>query len=338
MTRTGCRNDNAGGIFHLCARGNNRSTIFRDGRDYAVAKWLVNRMVQRHRLGLYAWAFMGNHLHLVVESGGALERPVQGLLRTFAWFFNRNHCRTGHVFGGRYLSKKCVDATQVRRYIAYCSFNPIKHGFSGRVGEYPWTSHQDLTGRRRPIIPLERERVLKLFRELDPDPIRGLETYVENWSRSESSEWDEEFESVPESRRQAAPGTDLSAAPGDESVLSRSTQFDQPLEMNDVPLDVIAQIVCESFGVPVESLAGPGRVGAVGVARATYCRLSYEWARHPLEPIAASIGRGRAAAWRWAVQSVRPDRDRQIVDAIRRHVRSSTQRAVGHPADLHLGR
>ena len=62
-------------------------------------------MASARRLGVYAWALLTNHVHLLVRTGLApLSRSMQRLLGGYAAAFNRCHHRLGYLFQSRFKS------------------------------------------------------------------------------------------------------------------------------------------------------------------------------------------------------------------------------------------
>ena len=79
-----------GAIYHVINRGNDRAWIFDDDRTKAAfADCLFDAAVRNGWL-LHAYAIMGNHFHLAVETpAGNLVSGMQWLQSTFANRFNR---------------------------------------------------------------------------------------------------------------------------------------------------------------------------------------------------------------------------------------------------------
>ena len=56
-----------GGLYHITARGNNRRRIFDDDEDYRKLLKLLTETKTKLPFYLYAYCFMPNHVHLLVE-------------------------------------------------------------------------------------------------------------------------------------------------------------------------------------------------------------------------------------------------------------------------------
>ena len=75
----GPRLDAPGLLHHVMVRGIERRAIFRDDRDRTDFLRRPAAMVEANVLTVYAWAFLPNHLHLLVHTG---QRP---LTREHSW-------------------------------------------------------------------------------------------------------------------------------------------------------------------------------------------------------------------------------------------------------------
>ena len=65
------------GWYHVTARGDHRQLIFRDDRDHAHFRELLEELSERYRVGVLAYGCMGNHYH------GSGRTPEANLSRAF---------------------------------------------------------------------------------------------------------------------------------------------------------------------------------------------------------------------------------------------------------------
>ena len=62
-------------------------------------------MRERYGLKVHAYALMGNHDHLLIQTPARnCSRAMQWLNVSYSVWFNRRQQRTGHVFQGRFGS------------------------------------------------------------------------------------------------------------------------------------------------------------------------------------------------------------------------------------------
>ena len=110
--------DFAGALHHVIVRGIERRRIFRGDAD----RWLfLNRLADwvDSRAGLYAWALMPNHAHLLLRTGQLpLSCLMQAWLSAYSTTFNRRHRRSGHLFQNR-LKSTLVEEEPYLRQLAY---------------------------------------------------------------------------------------------------------------------------------------------------------------------------------------------------------------------------
>ena len=82
------RIEQAGGWYHITARGNERKAIYRDDRDRQHFCELLAEMVSRYGVRLHCFVLMDNHYHLLLELAEPnLSRAVQWLNVSYSvWF------------------------------------------------------------------------------------------------------------------------------------------------------------------------------------------------------------------------------------------------------------
>jgi len=79
------RIDAAGALHHLIVRGIERQEIFKDDTDRNSFVDRLGQVSLDTRTDCFAWALMGNHVHLLVRSGLApISTVMQRLLTGYA--------------------------------------------------------------------------------------------------------------------------------------------------------------------------------------------------------------------------------------------------------------
>jgi putative transposase len=136
----------AGAFYHVMARGDRREDIFDDNLDYRRFLDALSEACGKTGWRVHAYALMGNHYHLVVETPEAnLVAGMTWLQGTYTARFNARHQLRGHVFGGRYKAV-IVDRESddyFRCLLDYVHLNPVRAGLvspRGGLERYPWTS------------------------------------------------------------------------------------------------------------------------------------------------------------------------------------------------------
>ena len=180
----------AGGIYHVYARGNARTALFLDDRDRRVYLASLAQTIRRQRWRCLAYCLMSNHVHLVIETPEPnLASGMQRLHGGYAQWFNHRHGRVGHLFQGRYGSVLVTSDAQLWAAIRYVVLNPVAAGFCRTAAAYRWSSHADVLRRARsPFVHVARlfgflraaggraplKRYTELTREAERTPEREL--------------------------------------------------------------------------------------------------------------------------------------------------------------------
>jgi putative transposase len=137
------REEVAGGVFHVYARGNKKADIYVDEVDWQEYVGLLGMTVLRHGWECFAYCLMPNHLHLLVRTPQPnLARGMQMLQGRYAQAFNKRHNVSGHVFQGRYGAVRVTDDAQLWTTVGYVATNPVAAGLVGDPAAWEWGSHR----------------------------------------------------------------------------------------------------------------------------------------------------------------------------------------------------
>ncbi len=164
-----------GDFFHVTTRGNRRSLIFHGDEDRVLMSALLNRTVARYGWVCHAHAFLGNHLHLLVETPTFnLSAGMQYLFGRYGQIFNERHSYGGHVFQGRFRSARIESQSHLLEVCRYIPLNAVHAGIVRRPEAWKWSSYRATAGIARPPRFLTVSFVLSLF---DDDPVRARAAY-----------------------------------------------------------------------------------------------------------------------------------------------------------------
>jgi putative transposase len=148
----GVRLDCAGALHHVIVRGIERRPIFRSEADRKLFLDRLAEWVLESRAGLYAWALMPNHAHLLLRTGQLpLSRLMQAWLSAYSTTFNRRHRRSGHLFQNRFKSTLVEEDPYLRQLLAYIHLNPVRSRLPvtlDSLERYPWTGHAVVLGKQ----------------------------------------------------------------------------------------------------------------------------------------------------------------------------------------------
>ena len=156
------REEQAGGLFHVYARGNERADIYRDADDRELYRMLLASTVVRQGWLCLCYCLMPNHVHLLVETPKPnLGRGMQHLHSRYAQTFNARHSRDGHLFQGRYGAVAVTDDDQLATTVSYIATNPVNAGLADEPEAWSWGSHGSLVrGQAPPWLAGRRLRAL----------------------------------------------------------------------------------------------------------------------------------------------------------------------------------
>ena len=146
-----------GAVYHVTARGNQRSVIFKTDRDRERFISQLAESVRLYDVRLYLFCLMTNHVHLVLETPQAnLSRFMQRLQTAYTVYFNRKHNQSGHLFQGRFGSSVVDEDEYILKLSRYVHLNPVfvrahkNKPDRQRVEilrDYPWSSYRSYIGR-----------------------------------------------------------------------------------------------------------------------------------------------------------------------------------------------
>ena len=98
----------AGGIYHVYNRGNNRRLLFDESQDFEAFMAILKAGQDRENVRIYHYCLMSNHYHLLVRSEEAEGLPgfMHWVQLGYARYFKKKHKTTGHIFEERYRSPR----------------------------------------------------------------------------------------------------------------------------------------------------------------------------------------------------------------------------------------
>jgi REP element-mobilizing transposase RayT len=138
------------GVYHANARGVDRLTIFRDDQDREKFLELAEKVIVDRGWSCLGYCLMDNHYHLLVRTPAAdLAAGMQYINGQYARYFNKRWGRTGHLFQGRYHHQTVESDEHLLEVARYIPLNPVRAGMVASAGDWPWSSHRTMTGRKR---------------------------------------------------------------------------------------------------------------------------------------------------------------------------------------------
>jgi REP element-mobilizing transposase RayT len=145
----GKRIDAPGMLHHVTFRGVDGCPIFKDDPDRWNLIGRADRLLIQLGFLCFAWVFMLNHAHFILQTGAVpLPRLMAQLGTGYALYFNRRHNRKGHLWQGRYWSRPLE--ADVETAAAYVHANPSRAGLvpDESPEQYFWCGHAGAAGAR----------------------------------------------------------------------------------------------------------------------------------------------------------------------------------------------
>ena len=166
------REEVPGGIFHAIAKGNAGSAIVADNHDRDLLTRRMGQAIERHGWSCLAYCLLDTHVHLVVGTPRPnLGAGMKWFLGPYAQRFNERHERDGHLFRGRFYSKRIRTPAHLISAITYVVLNPVRAGIVERPEQWLWSSYAATIGRRHAPAYLDVTAILELV-HADPSTAR----------------------------------------------------------------------------------------------------------------------------------------------------------------------
>jgi REP element-mobilizing transposase RayT len=157
------RIEEPGGFYHVVSRGNNKQDVF-DNALRPVATMHLGLVARRFGWRVFAWAWMSNHFHLVLQiADSGLSKGMQQLNLSLARASNVRFGRVNHCFGQRFWSAQLEKDEHLLSSIRYTLWNPARAGVGEHPGDSGWTSFRASAGREMPPDVLALANLLTHF-------------------------------------------------------------------------------------------------------------------------------------------------------------------------------
>lgn len=142
------RTDADGAWHHVMNRGAGRRIVFRCDLEREVFVARLAEFEERFGVEVHCYCLMGNHYHLLVRSTeGRLSEAMGWLGSRFTRHVNEVRAVDGAIFRGRFHSVHVKRDAHLVWLYRYINANPRDLGWSGALGEYPWSGLGATLGR-----------------------------------------------------------------------------------------------------------------------------------------------------------------------------------------------
>lgn len=287
------RIDAPGALHHIIARGIERKAIFIDDLDYDHFLDRLGNLLIESGISCFAWAFMPNHVHLLLKTGTvSITDLMRRLLTGYAISFNKRHKRHGHLFQNRYKSFLCEEELYLLELVRYIHLNPLRAGLVSNLdelGHYSASGHTVLMGRLQ-FEWQDTEAVLSRFgRNDDAARIAYQDFVADGIAKGRRPEliggglirsvggWSALKDFRQTNTRIVSDERILGSTHFTESVLNKveeSYEKKTAALRAGVTIDLVINTVAEHLGLEAESICKQGRKRSIALARAVICALS----------------------------------------------------------------
>lgn len=239
---------------HVILRGNGGQNIFYDESDHARFCLFLQQAAELHQFEIYAFCFMTNHIHLLVEPHTKdFSSGVHAFAFRYAQYFNRKYDRKGHLFQGRFKSIIVQGGVYLCRLIRYIHRNPVRAGLVERPIEYKWSSHRVCVG-KSDYVWLNKNWIYQLFSpEQEALSIESIRAKIDTFINTEDAEVRSHLQEIRQSMRLGAYGSEVFRA--------MHGIFDAGKRVGQISsqLNRLIDCTCEYALITADELQGEGR-------------------------------------------------------------------------------
>ena len=133
---------------HVTQRGNRRQETFFSDDDYHEYICLMSKWCRHHRVEIWGYCLMPNHVHLITvpEKAECLAKAIGEAHRRYTRHINFREGWRGYLWQGRF-SSYVMDQDHLIAAARYVELNPVKAKLVQHPGDYKWSSARaHLTG------------------------------------------------------------------------------------------------------------------------------------------------------------------------------------------------
>jgi REP element-mobilizing transposase RayT len=259
-------------------RGNGKQDIFIEDEDRYHLFLLLQEGIERYRHQVHAFCLMTNHIHLVVQVAEiSLSRIMQNLSFRYTRWFNWRHCRSDHLFQGRYKAVLVEGDSHLLELVRYVQLNPVRAKMVTTPEEYPWTSHRAYCGHE--TIPwLATEPTLSMFSGKKEYSVRAYAAFIRD--------------GLAEERRPEFHGEGVADCRvcGDDEFVERMVGKEKGM-CGKVSVEDVISCICRKYSLTEGELVRPGKSRSAAQARSMAAWVAQDVPTVTLRKLAEKLGR-----------------------------------------------
>ena len=154
-------------VYHIMLRGNERKKIFESNEEKQRLLDDISVKQNEFEFSIYAYCIMDNHVHIVINSKDKdISTIMKGIAIRYAYFYNVQHNRIGHVFQDRFKSETVEDERYLMAVIRYIHNNPVKAKIVNRSEDYQWSTYRQFLRNPNPAsstVKVDTQYVLSII-------------------------------------------------------------------------------------------------------------------------------------------------------------------------------
>ncbi len=150
---------------HVTQRGNRRQQTFFSDKDYQFYLELMSEWCQKHKVDIWAYCLMPNHIHLIAvpETKEGLNLAIGEAHRRYTRHVNFREGWRGHLWQGRF-SSFIMDERYLFSCARYVELNPVRAGLVKKPEAWRWSSagphmknKDDILVKTKPLLEMVRK-------------------------------------------------------------------------------------------------------------------------------------------------------------------------------------
>lgn len=128
-------------VYHIYCRGNNKSPIFHERRDYQRFLSKLKEYKDKFKVKIHAFCLLPNHFHLLIEPlKTGVKVFMHPLMTSYAKYFSFKYEVIGHIWQERFQSIIVDKDNYFLTASKYIHLNPVKSGIVNDPYTYEWSS------------------------------------------------------------------------------------------------------------------------------------------------------------------------------------------------------
>lgn len=168
-----------GCTYHIIARGNHKSDIFKEKSDFKMYLVLMKECLKyygEYNYEIICYCLMTNHVHLLIKTNKKEVAYFIGRLHSiYAKYFNQKYDYVGHLYQDRYFAEPIKDDKHILDASRYIHLNPVKAKIVNLPEQYEYSSYSMYIGLQEENL-IQSDNILYYFngkRELYKKFVQG---------------------------------------------------------------------------------------------------------------------------------------------------------------------